>query len=436
MSATATDPTLKYLTQAREQIARGDLRNATATLKKANALWPKDARVFMLGGLLAEKNGNIEGAFGSLRKAVSLWPDWGPGLLELALLLARQNQFKEAVETAEKVAVLEPNNLRVLASVVDIAHRAGHVEMAVRHLRRGLQLVPGDRTLSQYLARDLSGLGHHDEALALWDTLVAESPSDPHCLVGRIQACIAAGKPEKAQGNASVLFSQAPEDLVYQYYMQLTQGQTPAQQPAGLTKPLFDGLAQVYDMHVVRTLKYQLPKQVAEKVISKYPDKKINVLDMGCGTGLLGLYLGRLEGFLVGVDLSPKMVEQAARHGVYDRFHTVNLHDALRATPGDLYQVIAALDVFIYAGDIGQAVRDAYRILTPGGMLVFSFESADESGPDMVLLPSGRYAHKRIHVQTACETAGFNLVEVEETVLRTENHTPVHGFVVTATKTA
>lgn len=63
-------------------------------------------------------------------------------LLELALLLARQNPFHEAIQNAEKVVALEPNNLQVLAGVVDIAHRAGHLEMAIQQLRRGLQLVP------------------------------------------------------------------------------------------------------------------------------------------------------------------------------------------------------------------------------------------------------------------------------------------------------
>ena len=53
MSATATDPNLKHLTKAREQIAKGDLKNAALTLNKAIAQWPQDARVYMLGGLLA-----------------------------------------------------------------------------------------------------------------------------------------------------------------------------------------------------------------------------------------------------------------------------------------------------------------------------------------------------------------------------------------------
>lgn len=195
-------------------------------------------------------------------------------------------------------------------------------------------------------------------------------------------------------------------------------------------------MAEFYDLHMVRSLKYQLPKQVGDKILARHPDKKINVLDLGCGTGLLGVCLGRLDGALVGVDPSMKMIEQAARHNVYDRFHTVNLHDALRETPDALYQVIAALDVFIYAGDVAQAIPNAHRVLAAGGMMVFSFETAPDQGADLVLQPSGRYAHKRSHVQALCEAAGFASVAIEDTVLREENHQPVNGFVVTAYKAA
>lgn len=436
MSAIANDPNIKHLTQAREQIARGDLKGAALTLNKANALWPQDPRVFMLGGLLAEKSGNAKGAVETLRKSVSLAPDWGPGLLELALLLARQNQFQEATELAEKVALLEPKNLQVLAGVIDIAHRAGHLEMAIRHLRRGLELVPGDLGLRHLLARDLRDTGNHDESIAIWNALVREHPTDARSLMGLVQACVAAGKLTDASDSAAALLAMAPDDTVYQYYGKLTSGETPAQQPIELTCPLFDSMAEVYDLHMVRGLKYQLPKQIGEKIIARHSDKRINVLDLGCGTGLLGVCLGRLDGALVGVDPSTKMIEQAARHNVYDRFHTVNLHDALRETPDALYQVIAGLDVFSYAGEVTQAIPNAHRILAPNGMMVFSFETAPEHGANMVLQSTGRYAHKRSHVEALCRDAGFPVVDVEEAVLYEENQQPVIGFVVTAYKAA
>ena len=104
------------------------------------------------------------------------------------------------------------------------------------------------------------------------------------------------------------------------------------------------------------------------------------------------------------------------------------------ATPESLYEVIAALDVFIYAGDVTKAIHDAHRILVPDGTFVASFEAAPEEGSDLVLLPTGRYAHKRSHVAKVCESLGFANVDIEDTVLRLENGVPVNGFIVWATK--
>ena len=438
MSATAVhaDPIRKYLETARTQIAQGALREAAQTLNQAQRILPGDARIFMLAGLMAEKSGNIKGAFEALRKCVAMAPDWGPGLLELALLLARQNQFPEAVETAEKVAALEPKNLLVLAGVVDIAHRAGHAEMALKHLRRGLELVPGDVQLRRLLAQDLHNLGRYEEALQEWSSLVAQDDKDEHALLGRVKVLLAIGKPGQAIADTMKLLELAPGDSIYAYYNALAHGVTPPHQPLEMNRQLFDNMADIYDQHMVRGLRYQLPKIVADKILARYPNKQLNVLDLGCGTGLLGVCLGRLDGFLIGVDISTKMIEQAARHDVYDRFHTVNLLEALQATPDALYETITALDVLIYTGDITEAIPNAHRILLPAGDFYFSCEAAPEEGPDLVLQDSGRYAHKRSHVQQLCKQAGFESVQIEDMVIRQEAGQPVQGFLVMARKAA
>lgn len=436
MSATATDPNLKHLHTAREQIAKGDLKAAAQTLNKATKNAPQDPRVFLLGALIAEQSSNIAGAFELLRRAVAMAPDWAPGMLELALLHARQNQFAEAVELAEKVALLQPANTVALAGVIDIAHRAGHLEMAINHLRRGLALVPNDPTLRALLARDLGSLGRHAESIELWSGLTRDLPTDPQVQLGYVQACIAGGQPALAIANADGLLATAPDNAVYAYYTDLAHGKTPPHQPPVISQNLFDGMAEVYDQHMVRGLHYQLPKLIAEKIIALHPDKKLNVLDLGCGTGLLGVCLGAIDGFLIGVEVSRKMIEQAARHGVYARFHTVDLLDALQETPDAIYQVITALDTFAYVGDLTQAIPNAHRILTPGGHLMFSCEIAGEDGPDLVLQASNCYAHKRSHVEALCKSAGFASMEVQDTVLRLENNAPINGFLVIARKAA
>lgn len=92
----------------------------------------------------------------------------------------------------------------------------------------------------------------------------------------------------------------------------------------------------------------------------------------------------------------------------------------------------------ISQGQLKQAaltLNQAQRILLPGGVLYFSCEIAPEDGPDLVLQASGRYAHKRSHVEALCAQAGFE-IEVEELVLRREAGEPVQGLLITAHKPA
>ena len=184
---------------------------------------------------------------------------------------------------------------------------------------------------------------------------------------------------------------------------------------------------------MVGTLKYELPREVAHKY-DWHPDRKCDILDLGCGTGLLGACLGSMEGVLVGVDLSAKMIEQASQHRVYDRFHHVNLLDALHATPGDLYRIIAALDVLNYVGNLDTVLADAYRILLPGGRLVFSCEVGVASEVDYVLQDTYHYAHGYGYVNRLLHKAGFGSVEISDLVLRHEATQPVQGFLVIASK--
>ncbi|MBF5003773.1 tetratricopeptide repeat protein [Diaphorobacter caeni] len=438
MSATATsyDPIRKLLETATQQIEKNELHEAAQTLNECQKLWPNDARVFMLAGLMAEKSGNIPAAFDALRRSVAADPNWTPGELQLALLYSRRGMYDKAIKHAERLARREPNNALVLAHLVDFAHAAGNMELAIREIRRGLTYLPKDVQLRRVLANDLQVTGQRAEALEVWSSLIEDNPKDEMALLGRVTTLIEGGKPSAATSDTTTLLELSPGNTIYAYYSAIAHGVTPDHQPPELNRMLFDSMAEGYDQAVVRGLHYQLPKIVAEKIIQRFPTKSLSVLDLGCGTGLLGVCLGRLDGFLIGVDISTKMIEQAARHEVYDRFHTVNMLDALRETPGDIYEVITALDVFIYTGDLTATVPNAHRILMPAGDLYFSCEIAPEDGPDLVLQPSGRYAHKRSHVLALCKQAGFADVQIEDLVLRDEAGGPVNGFLVTARKAA
>jgi len=429
------DPLVKRLLGIQQLISAGKLPAAAEKLNAALAAAPGDPRVFLLGMRLAEASGNPAAAQDSARRAVNVSPQWPVAVMELAFLLARQNQFKEALSYAEQGVALDGNNPEVLARAIDIAHRAQHFDLALAWLQRAAAVSPDNTDIQRLLARDLRIKGQHDKALAIYDRRIEASPSDGLALMGRIQTALATGDRKLALQDCDALLAIAPgnEEVLFQRALAL--GETPTRLPVAMVRSLYDtGFAELYDQHVVASLKYKLPREVARQITEQYPDLKLNLLDLGCGTGLLGACLGRIDGALVGVDLSLPMIEQAARHKVYDKFHNVDLLEALEATPESLYDVIAALDVFIYAGDMKAAIPDAFRILRPGGQFIFSCESADEGEGDLVLRDSQRFAHQRSAVEAMCRAAGFEPVDTEPMDLRYENLEPIKGFLVITRK--
>ena len=428
------DPLAPHLQAVENLIQQRQLDLAAQQLNALVRTAPDDARIYLLGCRLAEAAGNAKGSVDAARRATAAAPGWSVAVTELAMALARANQFGEAITTAQKAVDLDPNNLGLLARVIDVAHRAQHFDLALAWLRRAVVLAPQNLELKRLVARDLGLKNQHAEALAAWDEVLQAAPQDPAGLLGRAQTALKLGQADRAQEDLAALAAAHPDNPEYSFWLEVAHGRTPPRQPVTMVQALYEGFAPLYDQHVVHGLRYELPKLVAERIFQWYPDRTLNVLDLGCGTGLLGTCLGRLQGALVGVDISRPMLDQALRHGLYDKLHNVDLLEALEATPESLYDVIAALDVFIYAGDMARAIPDAHRILKPGGRFVFSCEKANDEEADLVLRPTMRYAHRAGTIEATCKAAGFGTVEIEPMTLRYEDQAPVEGFLVVARK--
>jgi 2-polyprenyl-6-hydroxyphenyl methylase/3-demethylubiquinone-9 3-methyltransferase len=88
------------------------------------------------------------------------------------------------------------------------------------------------------------------------------------------------------------------------------------------------------------------------------------LVDLGCGAGLLApLVRGHLH---VGVDLTASALAQAARHGV------VPVRADVTAVPlaDGCADVVVAGEILEHVPDLRRAVREACRLLRPGGLLV------------------------------------------------------------------
>jgi SAM-dependent methyltransferase len=110
----------------------------------------------------------------------------------------------------------------------------------------------------------------------------------------------------------------------------------------------------------------------------------ITILDAGCGTGLVGVALASAGYTTIdGIDLSPRMVEQARRRGVYREL--VGGFD-LGAPPEQRWRqaadVVFVCGVFTVGHAPPELVGSCAELVRPGGLLVITTRKAyfDESG--------------------------------------------------------
>jgi len=139
----------------------------------------------------------------------------------------------------------------------------------------------------------------------------------------------------------------------------------------------------------------------------------VSVLDLGCGTGLLGASMGAVNGVLVGVDASAQMLERAGNHA--------RCKLPSRGGAGCFY-----LDRGV--GYSGAGHRPGAGTGRAAGVFMCAGAAA------RALRPSGRNVHQQQAIEALCNMAGLVQIKVQQVDLRLEAGAPVKGFLVVARK--
>lgn len=218
----------------------------------------------------------------------------------------------------------------------------------------------------------------------------------------------------------------------------LGQAPPPAAPPPAHIGSLFDAYAPRFEELLVGTLGYRAPALLAERVAAARPGpdpRFAAALDLGCGTGLAGAAVRPWCARLVGVDLSPEMLAEAARKGVYDALLAGEAVAALEdpeALGTAAFDLVLAADVLCYLGDLRPLLAGIARRLAPGGLVAVTTERAapGEAGPDgWRLRDSLRYAHDPARVGALAAAAGLATLAADEAVLRQDRGQPIAGTV-------
>jgi predicted TPR repeat methyltransferase len=139
---------------------------------------------------------------------------------------------------------------------------------------------------------------------------------------------------------------------------------------------LYQDWAATYDATMVQGLGYLTPRLVAEALARYLKTQDAPVLDIGCGTGLVGAAAANL-GFrhVDGLDLSRAMMSVAVQGGAYRRLLEADLTKALPVASGE-YAAVVCAGTFT-SGHVDAACLDELvRVLRPGGWLVCTVHHA------------------------------------------------------------
>jgi predicted TPR repeat methyltransferase len=197
--------------------------------------------------------------------------------------------------------------------------------------------------------------------------------------------------------------------------------------PAQYIRDLFDEYAAKFDKHLVEKLKYQAPNQLLQAVLAATQRTDLDILDLGCGTGLCGQEFRPLAVRLVGVDLSPMMIQTAKARGIYDELIVGDLMPTLQSA-SESYDLILAGDVLIYVGDLTDFMPAIARALRSGGMFACSIEDFEGSG--FFLHAEQRFAHSIGYSRAVASASGLHEISASKVVLRCNAGVDVMGWIV------
>ena len=208
--------------------------------------------------------------------------------------------------------------------------------------------------------------------------------------------------------------------------------------PSAYVQTLFDQYAPRFEAALVGDLGYRGPELLFKAVLSaraaaKKPALFKRAIDLGCGTGLAAAAFARSVDRIIGIDLSPRMIEKSRATGLYAALEVDDMLQGLRSKPDASAELILAADAFVYVADLAPVLAEANRVLTAGGLLAFTTET--HAGEAVILGKGLRYAHSAAFVRASVEAAGLKLWLLEDLSARNEDNVPAPGLVAVAAKT-
>jgi predicted TPR repeat methyltransferase len=412
---------------ARVCLGEGRVGEARAALDRAIAAAPGTAGLHLLRADLRARMDDLRGAALDASEAVVLRPADPGAKAMLGLVMLELGEIDDALACLREAVRDAPEVAAHWQGVAEALRRAGDAAAAAEAFDAGIAAVPGHAGL-RAAAMTLALHGRDFARTEALGRAAMEEGAADACVLGLLGHALShLGRHAEAGEAYREALKLAPEDE-YVRHMVRASGLLPdsPRAPDDYLEAVFDGYAAGFEKHLLG-LGYRLPGLLRLRFAAAPALER--VLDLGCGTGLVGMMLADFAvAEMVGVDISGRMLAEAERKGVYARLERREVGAFLEGDPGG-WDTIVAADVFCYFGALEAIMRLVRARLAPGGRFAFSVEEMPEGGEAPWRLASqGRFQHRDGYVAACIDGAGFVVEHLARETLRLEAGAPVPGL--------
>ena len=383
---------------------QGELAQALKFLRQAAEINPRSHMIQNNLGNIYKLSGQFDKAIACYQLALNFEPNMPEVHNNLGNIYKNQEQFVEAEACYRRALLLRPDFVEVYCNLGGVLRSLKKFQEAIENYRKALDLSPAFKAAYEGLGICYAELGERDQAITSFNRYLELDPGD----------------------NSEVKLRLA----------QLNAAEIPKHYPAAVMLATYEKKAQNWDADIQRPGEEFLgPEHVREMLEQlKLPQaRQLDVLDIGCGTGVCGEYLRGYAKHLEGVDLSPHMLAQAQKKKYYDKLECADAISYMQGSQRS-FDLIIASGVLILFGDLMPVFQAVAGLLKPGGVFVFTLYRSES---DAVMVRHNlHFAHSAAYVRETVEAADLQVVLLEQKVHEYDLGKPQSGWIGALRKAA
>ncbi len=408
-----------------------DLESAAFAYGKVLAAEPLNVEATLRRGDALKDLGRFDEAMADYRRAERVQPDNPQVLFKLGSLTLANGAPRDAVDCLNRAIIGDPRNAPAHATLSLALSSLGLYDDASRVAAASLAIETAYPFGQFALGTALLGLERFAEAADVLKLAAEAASTSPDVLEALAEAEVGQENLFAAERAHLQILSVDPENERARFMIAALHGEAVDSPPSSFAADTFDRVAQRYD-HIAGSMRrYDAPEAAAMLLEETLPDRDSfqSVADLGCGTGLVLSALRdafRIDA-ATGIDASPKMIDFAAQKNLYDRLIVGEILRVM-STSKEQFDLITAVDLAPYLGNLSSLMKVIPGRLTPGGLFLCSIECADVAGFE--LRHGGRFAHSAAYFEETAHAAGLEAVARRDIALHRTGGRQTEGLLM------